>query len=491
MTPMTRLSFTVLGLLTAFCSLAAARAATAKDANASPKKPNILFLLSDDHSYPYLGAYGNKDVRTPTLDRLAAQGLRADRAFVTSPSCVPSRASLMSGRSPVAARMVRFTAPLPPDVVTLPDVLRHEAGYFTGVAGRYHHLDGPEKKFAERTPNIWALIGEHDLRSFERRFNYSQEPGEMEDFGGKLNSFLEKVPEGQPWFFWLNFSDPHHVWTLRGPQGLPDASKLDVPDYLPDLPGVRGDLARHIAEIEHLDTDIADVLEVLRARGLDENTLVVFMGDNGMAFPHGKGALHDPGIAVPLLVRWPGVVQPGTSTKALISGEDIAPTMLDAAGVKAPKEMSGVSFLKLLRGDEAREDRRYIFAQRGPHGGDGGMRPDMPAATFDLSRAIRSERYKLIYNCTPNAPVAPIDSVGQPSWKEITAAHAAGTLEAKFVKAYFTPRPTYELYDLERDPAEMNNVAGDPAYAEVEQELKLALAEKMTLDWDFLPLPVR
>lgn len=463
--------------------------ATARSASAK-SKPNILFLLSDDHSYPYLGAYGNKDVRTPNLDRLAAEGVRADRAFVTSPSCVPSRASLMSGRSPVAARMVRFTAPLPPDVVTLPDVLRNEAGYFTGVAGRYHHLDGPEKKFAERSPNIWAMISEHDLRSFERRFHYSQEPGEMEDFGGKLTSFLEAVPDGQPWFFWLNFSDPHHVWTMQGPQGLPDATKIDVPAFLPDLPGVRGDLARHIAEIEHLDADIADVLEVLRARGLDENTLVVFMGDNGMAFPHGKGALHDPGIAVPLLVRWPGVVQPGSSTKALISGEDIAPTMLDAAGVKAPKEMSGVSFLRVLRGETA-EERRYIFAQRGPHGGDGGMRPDTSAAAFDLSRAIRSERYKLIYNCTPNARIAPIDSAGQPSWKEITAAHAAGTLEAKFVKAYFTPRPTYELYDLQKDPAEMNNVAGDPAYAEVEEELKKALAEKMTLDWDFLPLPVR
>jgi Arylsulfatase A and related enzymes len=489
MTPRIHPLFLVFGLF-AMCGAAPLSHAASNKPGAAKSKPNILFLLSDDHSYPYLGAYGNKDVRTPNLDRLAKEGLRADRAFVTSPSCVPSRASLMSGRSPVAARMVRFTSPLPPDVVTLPDVLRHEAGYFTGVAGRYHHLDGPEKKFAERTPNIWRMIGEHELRSFERRFNYSQEPGEMEDFGGKLTSFLEKVPEGQPWFFWLNFSDPHHVWTLRGPQGLPDASKLDVPPYLPDLPGVRGDLARHIAEIEHLDADIADVLEVLRARGLDENTLVVFMGDNGMAFPHGKGALHDPGLAVPLLVRWPGVVKPGTSTKALISGEDIAPTMIKAAGAKAPKEMSGVSFLPLLRGERA-EERRYVFAQRGPHGGDGGMRPDTSAATFDLSRAVRSDRYKLIYNCTPNAPVAPIDSAGQPSWKEITAAHAAGTLEAKFVKAYFTPRPTYELYDLEKDPAEMNNVAGDPTYAEIEEELKLALAEKMTLDWDFLPLPVR
>lgn len=485
MPPKTPFLQSVIGAAAMLCALPFAFAA-----NLSPAKPNILFLLSDDHSYPYLGAYG-AEVRTPNLDRLAAQGLRADRAFVTSPSCVPSRASLMSGRSPVAARMVRFSAPMPADVVTLPDVLRNEAGYFTGVAGRYHHLDGPEDIFADRHPDMIPLIGKHDRRTFERRFNYAQQPGKMEDFGGKLASFLEEVPEGQPWFLWLNFSDPHHVWTLHGPEGLPDASKIKVPPYLPDLPGVRGDLARHFAEIEHLDHDIGEVLAVLRERGLDENTIVVFMGDNGMAFPHGKGALHDPGIAVPLLVRWPGVVKPGGVTEALISGEDIAPTMIDVAGAKPPEEMSGVSFLKLLRGEDY-EERKYIFAQRGPHGGDGWMRADIPASTFDLSRCVRSERYKLIYNCTPGNSVAPIDSAKQPSWMEMQAAHAAGRLEERFVKAYFTtPRPTFELYDLERDPAEMNNLAGDPALADIEHGLKVALAEKMLLDSDFLPLPIR
>lgn len=465
---------------------------TLSAAKSASTKPNVLFLLSDDHSYPYLGAYGNPDVRTPNLDQLAAEGLRADRAFVTSPSCVPSRASLMSGRSTVAADMVRFSAPIRGDIVTLPDVLRAEAGYFTGVAGRYHHLDGPEDIFAHRSPNMVALIDKHNLRTFERRFDYSQAPGQMEDFGGKLASFLDQVPEDKPWFFWLNFSDPHHVWTMRGPKGLPDASKLTVPPYLPDLPGVRGDLARHIAEIEHLDHDIADVLAVLRERGLAENTLVVFMGDNGMAFPHGKGTLYEPGVAVPLIVRWPGVVQPGRNTKALISGEDLAPTLIEAAGAKAPKAMTGISFLNLLRDESFPEERRYVFTQRGPHGGDGGMSADTLAATFDLSRAVRSERYKLIYNCTPHRKVAPIDSIQQPSWLEIQAAHATGTLAEPFVKAYFTtPRPSFELYDLENDPGEMNNLAGDPAYEQIQHELAMALAEKMLLDSDFLPLPVR
>src|SRR5512137_2830732 len=110
---------------------------------AAPAKPNILFLLSDDHSAPYVGCYGCKDVRTPNLDRFAAQGMRFDRMFVGCPQCVPSRASLMTGRSAVAVRMVRFTSPLPAELPALPDLLRDKAGYFTGLGGRHYHLDGP------------------------------------------------------------------------------------------------------------------------------------------------------------------------------------------------------------------------------------------------------------------------------------------------------------------------------------------------------------
>jgi arylsulfatase A-like enzyme len=313
----------------------------------------------------------------------------------------------------------------------------------------------------------------------------------MKDFGGKLTAFLDAAPKGKPWFFWLGFSDPHHVWNTQGKRGALDPAKLTLPPHLPDLPGVRSDLARYLAEIEHLDDDVQDVLDVLKARGLAEKTLVVFMGDNGMAMPHGKGALHDPGINVPLLVRWPGVVKPGGVTRALISGEDFAPTMLDAAGVKPPAVMSGVSHLKLLKG-ESYEPRKYIFAERGPHGGDGGMSPDVLASTFDLARCARSDQFKLIYNCTPHGAVAPVDSPKDPGWQDMLAANAAGKLAPEFVRAYFTkPRTTFELYDLDADPGELNNLAGDPRFQEVERDLKRALTEKMVTDWDFLPAPLR
>ena len=463
-------------------------------ATAAPDKPNILFLLSDDHSYPYLGCYGNPDVRTPNLDRFAAQGMRFDRMFVSCPQCVPSRAALMTGQSPVAVRMVRFTSPLPSSVPALPDLLRDKAGYFTGVGGRNYHLDGPSGKGKRSAPELGRVMDEHGLRTFTNRVDYTEvaeQAGSLKDFGGKLAAFLDKVPAGKPWFFWLGFSDPHHAWTAKGVRGPLDPAKLTLPPHLPDLPGVRGDLARYLDEIEHLDGDVQEVLDTLQKRGLADNTLVVFMGDNGMAMPHGKGALHDPGIAVPLLVRWPGVVKPGGVTRALVSGEDFAPTMLEAAGVTPPKVMSGVSYLKLLR-CESFTPRQYIFAERGPHGGDGSMTPDVLASTFDLVRCVRSDKFKLIYNCTPHGAVAPVDSRSDPSWQEMQAANAAGKLAEPFVKAYFTsPRPTFELYDLDADPGELHNLAGDPKYKDVELELKRALTEKMVLDWDFLPTPLK
>ena len=180
----------------------------------SAEKPNILFLLSDDHSTPYLGCYGNPDVRTPTLDRLAADGILYDRFFTGCPQCVPSRATLMTGRSPVAVRMVRFTSPLPSEIPALPDLLRDKGGYFTGIAGRGYHLDGPATNGAGKgtAPILGAVMDRENLRTFKQRADYVDAKGGMTDFGGKLAKFLDLAPKEKPWFFWLGFSDPHHVW---------------------------------------------------------------------------------------------------------------------------------------------------------------------------------------------------------------------------------------------------------------------------------------
>ena len=449
---------------------------------AAEQRPNILFLLSDDHSYPFLSTYGDTNVRTSTLDQLAAEGMKFHRFFTGAPQCVPSRATLMTGRSPVAARMTRFSAPLPRDEITLPELLREKGGYFTGVCGRSFHLDGSAKVGAAAA----KVLQEHELKTFINRVDSLNQCGDAE-VAAQVAAFLDKKPADRPFFMWANFSDPHHVWNAPA-EFRPDPASLRVPAHWPDLPGVREQLADYCAEVNRVDRTIAGVLDVLKKRGLMESTIIIFCGDNGAALPHGKGSLYDLGSNVPFIVRWPGVVKAGGETRALISAEDLAPTLLAAAGLEAGPKMSGVSFLPLLRGD-AHTPRKYIFVERGPHG-SAPVTVAMTSSGYDLGRAVRSDRFKFIYNCTPWIPYSPVDSASGQAWKEMQAAHAAGKLSPGMRATYFkSPRSVYELYDLDADPAELNNLSGKVEFAATERELRAALAEKMILDWDYLPLP--
>jgi arylsulfatase A-like enzyme len=443
--------------------------------------PNILFLLSDDHSYPYLSTYGDPNVKTPTLDQLAREGMKFHRFFTGAPQCVPSRATLMTGRSAVAARMTRFSSPLPRDEITLPELLREKGGYYTGICGRSFHLDGSAKVGA-----ISKILDEHQLKTFADRVDFLQNSADHE-VAAMLGSFLDKKPSDKPFFMWANFSDPHHVWNAPA-EYRPDPASLVLPAHWPDLPGMREQVADYCGEINRLDTTVSGVLDVLKQRGLMDKTLIVFCGDNGVALPHGKGSLYDPGSNVPFLVRWPGMVKPDSESRALLSGEDLAPTLLAAAGIASGAKMSGVSFLPLLKG-EAYTPRKHVFVERGPHG-SASVTSNTTNASYDLSRAVRSDRYKLIYNCTPWIPYSPVDSAGGPAWKQMQAANAEGKLSSGLRATYFTsPRQVYELYDLESDPSELHNLSQKPELATVERELRHALAEKMVLDFDYLPLP--
>jgi arylsulfatase A-like enzyme len=444
--------------------------------------PNIVFILSDDHSYPFLGCYGRPEMKTPHLDAFAAQGMKFHRMFTGAPQCVPSRACFMTGRSPVACRITRFSSPLPQDEITYPEILKQEAGYFVGVLGRSYHLDG-----SGRGGEVSGRVFEaHQMQTFKERYDYIDASGQ-DNIPETMAAFFDQRPADKPYYLWVNFSDPHHPWDSGN--NPPDPSKINVPGSLPDLPGVRSDLSRYEGEIEHMDGDFQRVLDIIKARAGLENTLIIFTGDNGMAFPSGKGNLHDPGLNVPLILWWPGVIQPGSESHALISGEDIAPTCLEAAALKIPSRISGKSFLPLLRGQPF-EARRHIFAERGPHG-SATFNENVSASGVDYSRAVRSDRYKLIYNVTPSHRYSPVDSAGDPGWKDIVKAHESKQLASEFETLWFTsPRAIYELYDLEKDPSELRNLAGQADMKEIEQQLKEALQEKMILDFDYLPLPI-
>ena len=447
---------------------------------ADPPRPNILLVLSDDHSVPHVGCYGNPDIRTPNLDRLASQGLRFDRAYVACPQCVPSRAAIMSGRSPVAIGMTRFSAPLPIEVKIFPELLK-ASGYFAGVAGRTYHLDG-----SALPPESKRVFDEHELRTFAKRLDYVKTAGKGPIILDQFRAFLNAVPAGQPFVLQLCFSDPHRPLDRDAIAEPHDPAKLKLPAFYPDTPLVRADFARYYDEIARFDGDFGTILKTLDDRKLADNTIVVFMGDNGASQLRGKGTLYEFGIHVPLIIRWPGVVKPGTATDQLISGEDLAPTFLEASGVAVPGEMTGRSFVPILKG-QTTTGRTHIFAERGAHGSG------LPTGSspFDLGRCVVTRTHKLIYNALWQLPYTPVDFAGDSFWKDLQSRHEAGTLAPESSRLLFAEhRPMFELFDLEADPDELINLAGKPEAAAIEVDLKARLQEWMILQRDFVPLPV-
>lgn len=454
-------------------ALAGSGAAVGKD------RPNIILILSDDHSAPHVGCYNNPEIRTPNLDRFAASGMRFDRAYVSCPQCMPSRASIMTGRSPVAIQMTRFTAPLPMEVRTYPEILR-AAGYFTGVAGRMYHLDGPGNKGFEE------YYGRMGLRTFTKRLDYVGVARKREDRVAQFGEFLGKRPKDKPFFLQWCSGDPHRPLDRNAIAKPHDPKKLKLPAHYPDTALIRDDFARYYDEIARFDEDFGALMKTLDEQGLARNTLVAMMGDNGASQLRGKGTLYEFGINVPLLMRWPGVIKPGSATSELISGEDLAPMFLEAAGLTAPKQMTGRSFARLLRGEKF-EGRKYVFGERGAHG------HDLPYASndFDLCRAVVSKTHKLIYNALWQIPFAPVDFDRDEFWAEMQAMNKAGKLSPEMSRVYFSPqRPMFELYDLSKDAREFDNLAGKKEHAAVERELKLAMQDWMVREHDFLPLPM-
>ena len=443
------------------------------------ERPNILFILSDDHSVPYLGCYGNPDLTTPNIDRLAEEGMRFDHMYTTASQCAPSRSSMMTGRSVTDIQQSRFSASLNPEIPVYPEMLRL-GGYYSGVCGRSYHTDGSGGK-AKITEQVFD---EYNLVSFPRRLDYVRHKKDDDNLVLQMREFLDQVPPGRPWFLQAGFSDPHRRFTA--PEYAPDPASITVPPGMPDTQKLREDLAQHYGEINRLDANVGKLIDELDARGIKDQTLIVFMGDNGGAIFRGKGTLWDTGLHVPMVARLPGVVPAGSVSEVLLSGEDIAPTFLDVAGINPHEDMTGKTFWPVLQGEE-KEIREYAYGVRGSHGSGLPTRTDI----FDLSRTVFNKKYRLIYNALWQLPYSPVDFHRREFWKELVELNEAGKLDPKYRSNVFAdPRPMFELYDLENDPQEFNNLAGNPEYAEIEKQLKEEMQRWMILTWDPVPLPV-
>ena len=454
--------------------------------SAEQPRPNVLLILSDDHSVPHVSCYDDENTKrfriTPNLQKFAEQGMRFDRAYTSAPQCAPSRISIFACRSPVGLGVTRFAQPPRADVRFFTDVLR-AGGYWVGLDGRHQHLDGRVRE----AEHIDAALREAGMQSLDQRFDHfvrsaSTKGDNLLRVGDRVAAALDKVPDEKPFFLYFGFNQPHRKFALKH-DGI-DPSELKLPADWPDLPEVRVDYARYLASVRELDQGFGLIMNSLKTRGIEDNTIVIFMGDNGEALLRGKGTLFERGNHVPLMIRWPGKVEPGSSSSSLVCGTDLGPTILSACGMQPLKEMTGVSFFQPLLGKKT-EGRRYVFAERGWHWG-----PITRTDGLDLSRSITSKRYRYIYNSLPNRSYTPVDMPSKDAWKAIQSALESGTLSPLHQRLYFqNPRPIAELYDLRNDPLELNNLAGKKSVADIEETLRKELENWMIREYDFLPLP--
>ncbi len=303
---------------------------------ASAKPPNILFCISDDQSYAHTSANGSHFVKTPAFDRVAAEGILFHNSFVSTPSCCPSRGSVLSGQDFYRLRdasMNHTIWPMENNIPLYTDLLG-SAGYRVGFTG---------KGWA---PGNWQVSG-RETNPAGPVYNdiKLKPPGQFIntiDYAANFEAFLDGRQPDQRFCFWAGFTEPHREFDdgigVRNGIKLED---VEVPDFLPDSPEVRSDIADYAFEIEYFDTHLDRMLELLESRGELENTLVVVTSDNGMAFPRAKASVYEYGAHMPLAIRWGARVAPGRAVDDFVSHRDFAPTFLEAAGLPVPADMTG------------------------------------------------------------------------------------------------------------------------------------------------------
>jgi N-sulfoglucosamine sulfohydrolase len=428
-------------------SVLAATTRPALTAQATPAaRPNILVFVGDDLGWRDTQPYGNPAIHTPNIDRLARSGMRVERAFGTTPQCSPSRISILTGKYPHATGAEDLHMPLPDTERLLPSYLQLQ-GYFTGHMAKTHYGASGERQFQ------W----------------YS--PATAEAFP----SFLDSAGT-RPFFLWVGFHEPHRPYEpgLVSPPHSP--ARVMLPPYLADTPETRADLALYYDAIARLDEALGRMLAELERRKLRENTLVVFLSDNGAPFPREKGTLYDAGIRTPLVFSWPRVIHAGTVyDRGLVSTVDLAPTILELAGMTSPASTQGRSLREMLLTPASYAGRTHVFSERNWHDCD------------EHQRAVRSGRYKLIrtdaYTGLPLCTTADIGA--SPSFLALRALAKSGRLTAAQGRLFEAPRARIELYDLAADPWELTNVADDPVYATQVRELAAVLQEWIEQSADF------
>jgi N-sulfoglucosamine sulfohydrolase len=448
-----------------FCVPAIAQRAAADSKTSQAAQPNILFCIADDWGWPHAGAYGDPVVKTPVFDRLANEGILFENAYISSPSCTPSRNAILTGqyhwRLDTGANLY---GALPQSEETYPHLLE-KAGYQTG---HWRKAWGPGSltgKWADNHP-----AGKEYKKGFPE--------------------FMENLPEGTPFCFWLGASDPHRGYKLNsGAESGMNLDEIKLFEHFPDSPEIRGDVADYYYEVQRFDSDVGKAIALLEEKGMLDNTLIIVTGDHGMPFPRCKSNLYDSGARVPLAARWGDKIKPGRVIEDFVSTTDLAPTFLEAAGLKPLQAMTGQSLLPLFEGKKsgrlAPDDRAYVLTGKERHVPS----QEAPNSGGYPMRALRNHDFLLIHNYapdrwpngTPHHEKAFIpgawyaDTDNGPTKTYIVDNKDKDDDHRRAYELCFGFRPEFELYDFKKDPDQLNNIADDPEYAGILKKLTAQL----------------
>ena len=413
-------------------------------------------LLVGEDTGRHQGCYGGVPDVTPNINRLAAEGCRYLNAFSTAPVCAPSRHTMASGQSAwtTGAHHHRSVLIAPPK--TFMEEL-HEAGYHVNWANK-----------TDFNFNAVSLIEKPHREWFDDLAQGS-------------------LPADQPWFLYHNFFETHESvmwkenWEERVAPQL-DASErtspeaVEVPPYLPDTKVVRTDIARYFDALRLQDREVGRALNALEASGRADSTIVIYLADHGRGLIREKRWLYPAGIHLPLIIRWPGQLQPGSTSEELVSWVDIAPTLLSIAGAPVPDRYQGRVFL----GDVSTPPRQFCFAGR-----------DRMDEAYDLVRCVRDEQYHYTQNAFPSLPYCQRNRYmeKQATSGELRRLHAEGRTTPAQALWMAKEKPAEELYDILADPHCLHNLAADPDYTTILDERRAALKQLQDQLGDLGQLP--
>ncbi|WP_295120842.1 sulfatase [uncultured Chitinophaga sp.] len=426
---------------------------------AQTEKPNIVIFIADDVSYNDLGCMGHPVLKTPAIDKLAQYGIRFSNAYLTTSSCSPSRVSILTGRYPHNTGAAELHSPIPDGQVAFPKLLK-DNGYYTAQAGKWHLGSSgikPEGVF---------------LDAFDR-VGGSHADGGGPGGEGLWVEYLQQRPRNKPFFMWFAAQDAHRGWDSASKPRQYSERDVIVPDNLADTKATRNDLARYYEEVSRFDHYVGKVVDELKAQGILDNTLIIVMADNGRPFPRNKTRMYDEGIKTPLIIHWPaGIKLHNEASSSLLSVIDIAPTILEIAGISKYASIQGKSFKKLLATPTAKF-RNYVFAEHNWH------------SFRAYERMVRTDQYVYIENGLPEqSNVGATDIMGGAAGMELKKHYLAGKATSLQAAIFVTPQPQYEFYDYSKDKDQIVNLYGRKEYKAQQQSLAnvLEIWKKQTGD---------